>query len=175
MGVYSLVASLIIIVMGVLINTNYCDEMSETDGCKDFTVENGGSLTEVHNKMVKVDLFNADNGEMGRVTTAGSECPPCKVSVFTTLEIIALTLLVVGIVTNFGRLVRYVIKVMKKHKLKTAEAKLRQVAETRKKLRQEIEIEMECGKCTSSTADLTKPSEDDKVFNTVGWEEAVTK
>ena len=129
LGVYSLVASLIIIVMGVMINTNYCDEMSETDDCKDFTVENGGSLTEVHNKMVKVDLFNADNGVMGGVTTAGSECPPCKVSVFTTLEIIALTLLVVGIVTNFGRLVRYVIKVMKKHKLKTAEAKLRQVVE----------------------------------------------
>ena len=83
--------------------------------------------------------------------------------------------MVVGIVTNIGRLVRYVIKVMKKHKLKTAEAKLRQVAETRKKLRQEIEIEMERGKCTSSTADLTKPSEDDKVLNTVRWEEAVTK
>ena len=62
-------------------------------------------------------------------------------------------------------------KVMKKYKLK---AKLRQVAETRKKLRQEIEIEMECGKCTSSTADLTKPSEDDRVINTVRWEEAVT-
>ena len=83
--------------------------------------------------------------------------------------------MVVGIVTNIGRLVRYVIKVMKKHKLKTAEAKLRQVAETRKKLRQETEIEMERGKCTSSTADLTKPSENDKVLNMIGWEEAVTK
>ena len=137
-------------------------------------METGGSLTEVHNKIVKVDLFNADNGETGRVTTAGSECPPCKVSVFTTLEIIALTLLVVGFVTNFGLLIRYVIKVMKKHKLKTAEAKLRQVTETRKKFCKEIEIEMERGKCISSTADLTKPSEDDKVFKTVGWEEAVT-
>ena len=56
LGVYSLVASLIIIVLGVLINTDYCDEISETD-CKDFTVENGGSLTKVHNKMVKVDLL----------------------------------------------------------------------------------------------------------------------
>ena len=64
LGIYSLVASLIIVVHGVLINTDYCDEISETD-CKDFTVENGGSLTEVHNKMVKVDLFNADNGVMG--------------------------------------------------------------------------------------------------------------
>ena len=86
--------------------------------------------------MVKVDLFNADNGVMGDVTIAGSECPPCKVSVFTSLDIIALTLLVVGIVTNF---------------------------------------EMERGKCTSSTADFTKPSEDDKVINTIRWEEAVTK
>ena len=174
LGIYSLVASLVIIVMGaLLVNTDYCDEKSETDGCKDLTVETGGSLTEVHNKIVKVDLFNADNGETGRVTTAGSECPPCKVSVFTTLEIIALTLLVVGFVTNFGRLIRYVIKVIKKHKLKTAEAKLRQMAETRKQIRQEIEME----RGNSSTADLTKPNEDDKVFKTVrspSWEEAVT-
>ena len=175
MGVYSLVASLIIIVMGEMINTNYCDEMLETDDCKDITVGNGGKLTEVHNKMVKVDLFNADNGEMGRVTTADSECPPCKVSVFTTLEIIALTLLVVGIVTNIGRLVRYVIKIMKKHKLKATEAKIKRDAETKKKLRQEIEIELGRGKCTSSTADLTEPGKDDRVFNTVGWEEAITK
>ena len=80
-----------------------------------------------------------------------------------------------GIVTNIGRLVRYVIKVMKKLKLKTTEAKIKRDAETKKKLRQEIEIEMERGKCISSTADLTKSSEDDRVFNTVGWEEAVTK
>ena len=85
LGVYSFVASLIIIVTGVMINTNYCGEMLETDDCKDITVGNGGKVTEVHNKMIKVDLFNADNGEMGRVTTAGSECPTCNVSVSTTL------------------------------------------------------------------------------------------
>ena len=111
---------------------------------------------------------------MGRVTSGKSECPPCTFSAFTALEIVAITLLVVGIVTNIGRLVRYVIKVIEKHKLKATEAKIKQDAETKKKLRQEIEIEMERGKCTSSTADLTKPSEDDRVFNTVGWEEAVS-
>ena len=145
--------------------------MSETDGCKDITVETDGSLTEVHNKIVKVDLFNADNGETGRVTTAGSECPICKVSVFTTLEIIALTLLVVLFVANFGRLIRYVIKLIKKHKLKKAEAKLRQTAETRKQIRQELEMERNI----SSKTDFTKSNEDDQEIKVINpsWEEAV--
>ena len=171
LGVYSLVASLVIIVLGtLLVNTGYCDEKSVTDGCKDLTVETGGSLTEVHNKIVKVDLFNQDNGETGH--TAGVDCPICTVSVFTTLEIIALTLLVVLFVANFGRLIRYVIKLVKKHKLKKAEAKLRQTAETRKQIRQEIE--MECG--NSSKTDLIKSNKDDQEIKGMNpsWEEAVT-
>ena len=155
LGVYSFVASLIIIVMGVMINTNYCGEMLETDDCKDITVGNGGKVTEVHNKMIKVDLFNSDNAEMGRVTSGESECPPCTFSAFTALEIVAITLLVVGIVTNIGRLVRYVIKAMKKRSLRATEAKIKRDEETKKKLHQEIEIELGRGKCTSSMADLT--------------------
>ena len=78
LGVYGLVTSLIIIVMGVMINTNYCGEMVEADDCKDITVGNGGKVTEVHNRMIKVDFFNSDNAEMGRVTYNGkSDCPPC--------------------------------------------------------------------------------------------------
>ena len=96
-----------IIILGTLLVTmDDCDENSLTNGCKDLKVETGGSLTEVHNKIVKFDLFNQDNGETGR--TAGVDCPICTVSVFTTLEIIALTLLVVLFVANFGRLIRYV-------------------------------------------------------------------
>ena len=40
LGVYSHVASLMIIVMGVMININYYGEMLETDDCKDITVGN---------------------------------------------------------------------------------------------------------------------------------------
>ena len=126
-------------------------------------------MTEVHNKILKVDLFNQDNGETG--CTAGVDCPICTVSVFTTLEIIALTLLVVLFVANFGRLIRYVIKLIKKHKLKKAEAKLRQTAETRKQIRQELEME----RGLSSKTDFTKSNEDDQEIKVINpsWEEAV--
>ena len=82
-----------------------------------------GSLMEVHNKVLKFDLFNQDNGDTGR--TAGVDCPVCTVSVFTTLEIIGLTLLCVLLLSNFGRLIRYIVKLVGKHKLKKADAKLR--------------------------------------------------
>ena len=100
------------------------------------------------------------------------DCPICTVSVFTTLEIIALTLLVVLFVANFGRLIRYVIKLVKKHKLKKAEAKLRQTAETKKQIRQEIEME----RGTSRKMDLIKSNEDDQEIKGMNpsWEEAVT-
>ena len=54
--------------------------MLEADDCKDSTVGNGRKVTEVHNRMIKVDLFNSDNAEMGRVTSGKSECPPCTFS-----------------------------------------------------------------------------------------------
>ena len=63
---------------------------------------------------------------------------------------------------------------MKKRSLRATEAKIKRDEETKKKLHQEIEIELGRGMCTSSTADLTEPGKDDRVFNTVGWEEAVT-
>ena len=74
--------------------------------------------------MIKVNLFNSDNAEMGRVTSNGkSECAPCTFSAFTALEIVAITLLVVGIITNIGRLVRYV--TMKIRSLRATEAKIK--------------------------------------------------
>ena len=169
LGIYGLVASLVIIILGTLLVTgDDCDENSLT-GSKDLKVEAGGSLMEVHNKILKVDLFNQDNGETGR--TVWVDCPICTVSVFTTLEIIALTLLVVLFVANFGRLIRYVIKLIKKHKLKKAEAKLRQTAETRKQIRQELEME----RCNSSKTDFTKSNDDDQEIKVINpsWEEAV--
>ena len=135
LGVYSLVASLIIIVMGVMINTNYCGEMLETDDCKDITVGNGGKVTEVHNKMIKVDLFNSDNAEMGCVTSGKSECPPCTFSAFTALEIVAITLLAVAVIANTGWLVRYAIKSMKKRSLRATEAKIKRDEEIKRKMR----------------------------------------
>merc|ERR1712215_537960 len=92
LGIYGLVASLVIIILGTLLVTgDDCDENSLT-GSKDLKVEAGGSVMEVH-KVLKFDLFNQDNGDTGR--TAGVDCPICTVSVFTTLEIIGLTLLCV--------------------------------------------------------------------------------
>ena len=158
-----------IIILGMLLVTgDDCDENSLTN-CKDLKVETGGSLTEVHNKILKVDLFNQDNGETGR--TAGVDCPICTVSVFTTLEIIGLTLLCVLFVANFGRLIRYIVKLVGKHKLKKAEAKLRLAAETRKQIRQELEME----RGISNKTDFTKSNEDDQEIKVINpsWEEAV--
>ena len=99
------------------------------------------------------------------------DCPICTVSVFTTLEIIALTLLCVLFVANFGRLIRYIVKLVGKHKLKKAEAKLRLAAETRKQIRQELEME----RGISSKTDFTKSNEDDQEIKVINpsWEEAV--
>ena len=96
----------------------------EADDCKDITVGNGGKITEIHNRMIKVDLLNSDNAEMGRVTSNGkSECPPCTFSAFTALEIEAITLLMVGIIANTGRFVRYVVKTLKKRSLRQLKPK----------------------------------------------------
>ena len=108
LGAYGVVTYVIIIVLGVMINYDYCGEMVDADDCKEITMGNGGKITEIHNRMIKVDLLNSDNAEMGCVTSNGkSECPPCTFSAITALEIVAITLLVVGIIANTGRFVRY--------------------------------------------------------------------
>ena len=96
------------------------------------------------------------------------------------LEIVAITLLVVGILANSGRFVRYVVKTVKKRSLRATEAKIKRDEEIKRKMCQEIELER--GMCASqgSTADpkiFTQLVKDDGmvVGNPAGWEEAQTK
>ena len=74
--IYALVASLVVLVLGTLLVTmDGCDEDSLAKSCQDLKVESGGSLTEVHNRILKLDILNQDNGETGR--TAVGDCPVC--------------------------------------------------------------------------------------------------
>ena len=59
LGIYGLVASLVIIILGTLqVTGDDCDDNSLTHGSKDLKVGAGSSLTEVRNKILRVDLFN---------------------------------------------------------------------------------------------------------------------
>ena len=70
-----------------------------------------------------------------------------------------------------GRFIRYVIKLVGKHKLKKADAKLKQTAETRRQIRQELELEHGISSKTISV----KSNEDDQEIKgkDPSWEEAV--
>ena len=99
------------------------------------------------------------------------DCPIRLVSVFTTLEIIGLTLLCVLLLSNFGRLIRYIVKLVGKHKLKKAAEKVRLAAETRKQIIQELEME----RGIANKTDFNKSNEDDQEIKRIdpSWEEAV--
>ena len=63
-------------ILGVIINYDDCGEMVEADDCKEITMGDGGKLTEIHNRLIKVDLLNSDQAETGRVDSNGkSEFP----------------------------------------------------------------------------------------------------
>ena len=91
LAIYAFVASLVVLVLSsLLVTMDGCDEDSLPKSCKDLKVETGGTLTEVHNRILKLDILNQDNGKAG---STGVDCPVCSVSLFSTLEIVALTLL----------------------------------------------------------------------------------
>ena len=120
--IYAFVASLVVLVLSsLLVTMDGCDEDSLAETCKDLNVETGGTLTEVHNRILKLDILNQDNGMTGNT---GVDCPVCSVTWFTTLEIVALTLLGVLGLANLGRLTRYIVKLCGKHKLKKENAKI---------------------------------------------------
>ena len=76
LGAYGVVTSVIIIILGVIIKYDDCGEMVDADDCKEITMGDGGKLTEIHNRLIKVDLLNSDQAETGRVASNGkSECP----------------------------------------------------------------------------------------------------
>ena len=111
LSIYGIVTTITFIVLGVILK--YDGELVDED-CKEVHMGDGGDLTEIHNKVIKVDFLNNDQAETGRIDSEGGlVCSPCSFSTFTALEIVAITLLVVGILGNTGRLLRYVIKLMK--------------------------------------------------------------
>ena len=145
LSIYEIITTITIIVLGVILK--YDGELVDED-CKEVHMGDGGDLTEIHNKVIKVDFLNNDQAETGRIDSEGRlVCSPCSFSTFTALEIVAITLLVVGILANTGRLVIYVIKLMGKRSLKLAEAKVKRDAQLHQELRREVEIER--GMCTS--------------------------
>ena len=76
LGAYGVVTSVIIIILGVIIDYDNCGEMVDADDCKEITMGDGGKLTKIHNRLIKVDLLNSDQAETGRVDSNGkSECP----------------------------------------------------------------------------------------------------
>ena len=161
LGVYAGIASLTILILGsLLISGNDCEEKSLVESCKDLQVD--GGLTEVHNKIVKFDILNQDNGRIGLTGETGETCPVCTVGWFSTLEIVALTLLGVLGLTNVGRCCRYMVKLKNKHNLKRENAKLQKKAEIRKNILAELEM----GRGNESV----RASIDDGVLE---WDEAV--
>ena len=158
-------ASLVALVLSsLLVTMDGCDEDSLAKTCKDLNVETGGTLTEVHNRILKLDILNQDNGMAGNT---GVDCPVCSVSLFSTLEIVALTLLGVLGLANLGRLTRYIVKLCGNHKLKKENAKIQEAAETRRKIIEELELER---RITSNVV-FVKSNKDDQ--GNPNWDEAV--
>ena len=140
LSVYGAVTTIIIIVLGVILK--YDGELVDADDCKEVKMGDGGDLTEIHNKVIKVDFLNSDQAETGRIDSEGElVCPPCTFSTFTALEIVAITLLVVGVLANSGRLFRYVVKTVKKRSLRSTEAKIKRDEQLSQELRREVELE----------------------------------
>ena len=163
--IYAFVASLVVLVLGsLLVTMDGCDEDSLAKSCKDLKVETGGTLTEVHNRILQLDILNQDNGKAG---STGVDCPVCSVSLFSTLEIVALTLLGALGLANLGRFTRYIVKLVGKHKQKKENAKIQETAETRRKIIEELELE----RGITSNVVSAKSNKDDQEIP--GWEEAV--
>ena len=80
-------------------------------------------------------------GRIGLTGETGETCPVCTVEWFSTLEIVALTLLGVLGLTDVGRCCRYMVKLKNKHNLKRENAKLQKKAELRKNILAEIKME----------------------------------
>ena len=165
LAIYAFVASLVVLVLSsLLVTMDGCDEDSLAETCKDLNVETGGTLTEVHNRILKLDILNQDNGMTGNT---GVDCPVCSVTWFTTLEIVALTLLGVLGLANLGRLTMYIVKLCGKHKLKKENAKIQKAAKTRHKILAEFELDRGTGGKVGSV----RANEDNQ--GNPNWDEAV--
>ena len=148
----------------LLVTMDGCDEDSLAKSCKDLKVETGRTLTEVHNRILQLDILNQDNG---KAVSTGVDCPVCSVSLFSTLEIVALTLLGALFLANLGRFTRYMVKLVGKHRLRKENAKIQETAETRRKIIEELELE----RGITSNVVSAKSNKDEQEIP--GWEEAV--
>ena len=60
LSAYGVVTTVIIVVLG------------------EVNMGDGGKLTEIHNRVIKVDPLNSDQAETGRIDSNGKfDCPPC--------------------------------------------------------------------------------------------------
>ena len=139
LGVYAVVCTLTVIILGSLLFSGGDGEERSLMDCRDLQV--AGGVTEVRNKIVKFDILNQDNGRIGLNGETGEACPACTVGWLSTLEIVALTLLGVLGLTNLGRCCRYLVKLRTKHNLKKETEKLQKKAELRKNILAELGME----------------------------------
>ena len=168
LGVYAVVCSLTVIILGsLLLSGGDCEERSLMESCKDLQV--AGGVTEVRNKIVKFDILNQDNGRIGLNGETGETCPACVAGWLSTLEIIALTVLGVLALINLGRFSRYLKKLRAKRALKKEGEKLKKKAELRETVLAELSLEQRGSQRVPRAVGNDK---DDMVSKVPTWEEA---
>ena len=167
LGVYAVVCSLTVIILGSLLFSGGDGEERSLMDCRDLQV--AGGVTEVRNKIVKFDILNQDNGRIGLNGETGEACPACAAGWLSTLEIIALTVLGVLALINLGRFSRYLKKLRAKRNLKKENEKLKKKAELRENILAELSLGQRGNKMVPRAASA---SEDDMVPRVPAWEDA---
>ena len=167
LGVYAVVCTLTVIILGSLLFSGGDVEEKSLLDCRDLQVD--GGVTEVRNKIVKFDILNQDNGRIGLGET-GEKCPVCATGWLSRLEIIALTMLGVLALINLGRFSRYLKKLHAKRILKKENEKLKQKAELRENILAELSVEQRGNQMVPRAASTGK---DDMVPQVPAWEDAI--
>ena len=165
LGVYAVVCSLTIVILGSLLFSGGDVEEKSLMDCKDLQVD--GDVTEVRNKIVKFDILNQDNGRVDLGET-GEKCPVCS-GWLSRLEIVALTVLGVLMLINLGRFSRYLRKLHTKRLLKKENKQQKQKAELRENILAELSMEQRGNEMIPRAASNGK---DDMVQQVPAWEDA---
>ena len=164
LGVYSVVCTLGVIILGSLLFSGGDVEEKSLMDCRDLQVD--GPVTEVRNKIVKFDILNQDNGRIG--LGENGECPACATGWLTLLEILALIVLGVLTLINLGRFSRYLKKLRAKRALKREGEKLKKKAELRETVLAELGLERGSQRVPRAVGN----DKDDMVPKVPTWEEA---
>ena len=166
LGVYAVVCTLTVIILGSLLFSGGDVEEKSLLDCRVLQVD--GDVTEVRNKIVKFDILNQDNGRIGLGET-GEKCPACATGWLSMLEIMALTILGVLALINLGRFSRYLKKLRAKRALKKEGEKLKKKAELRETVLAELSLEQRGSQRVPRNVGNDK---DDMVSKVPTWEEA---